>query len=333
MKDKILKLPVALRVVGPVIAVGLCIGLSAGLYIGWMAWPVQVTNVDITDLRGTAQEDYIILTAKTYAYDQNLDRAQQRLALLNDPNIGERVANLAVSYSLQGKPDSAQLASLAHALGSKNNAIATLLPTPEFVAIMVTPTSGSTSTPTLLATQTPPPIVSIAASRTSTRRATATSTRTPTPQLAPLPPAVFLPADTQNLWPPGFGIAQATVSPGQQFWHLTKAIFCDYPETQYGCSEKSGQTLPGGKGTIGVWVTLVGGKAPLILDGKPALLEDKSSDSECQCTYSLDFPGPTIEVSGHPSDKIIGAANSTAVRGGFPNTHVRYFFTFQLVTR
>lgn len=330
MKEKILRLPLAVRIATPVIAIGLCIGLVVGLYIGWMAWPVQVTNVDISDLKGSAQEDYIVLTAKTYAYDQNLDRARERLDQLSDPNVAERVANLAIIYASQGRPESAQLASLAVALGSTNDGIALLLPTPEFVAIAVTPTNAAASTPTLLATPTLSPTASISATRTATRRLSPTSTR---PPAAPIVPTAFLPADTQNLWPPGFNVIPANAAPGTQFWHLIKAIYCDYPETLYGCSAKSGQTLPGGKGTIGVWVTLVGGKAPLILEGKPATLEDKSNDAQCQCTYSLDFPGPTIEVSGHPSDKIIGAANSTAVRGGFPNTHVRYFFTFQLVTR
>lgn len=329
MKEKILKLPITVRIIAPLVVLGLCIGLGIGLYIGWMAWPLQITSVNFSDLKGSAQEDYIVLTAKTFAYDQNLDAALERLNQLNDVNISDRVANLAIVYASQSRPESAQLAALAVAMGSTKEGIALLAHTLEPVAQAIIPTDSPTTIPTPSATPPVSPTSITSATRTATRRLTPTATK---PPAAPIAPTSFFPGDLQKGWPGGFHVEPASAAPGQQYWHLIKAIYCDITETQFGCTGKSGDPLPGGPGTIGVWVKLVGGKAPLILNDKPANLEDKSQDTQCQCTYSLDFPGPTIEVSGHPSDKIFGAANGS-VHVGFPNTHVRYFFTYQLITR
>ncbi len=339
MKQRIMKIPIGVRLIAPVFVIGLCFGIGVGLYIGWIAVP-QLGIVDINNLKSSAQDDYIALVAKTYAYDQDLDLARERLARLKDPKVTERVTAVALNYSAQNKQEAAQIAALAIALGSRDDAVVFIAMTPSApIASLVTPTSTATYVvPPLLSTSTPTQTLAGAPSRTPTRRAagtiaatTALSTRTSIP--APIAPTTFLPGSFAN-WPGGFRVDPANVLAGQQYWHLTRAIYCDITETQFGCKDTPGgpTTLPGGPGTIGVWVTLVGGKAPLILDDKPATLEDKSGDSQCQCTYSLDFPGPTIQVSNYPSDKVIGAAN-TSVKVGFPNTHVRYFFTFQLMTR
>lgn len=336
MIERFKKLPIGVRLVAPVFAIGLCIGVSIGLFVGWIALPVQVANVEISDLRGSAQEDYIALVAKTYSFDQDLDRARERLAHLKDPKITDRVATLALKYADQNKPEASQLASLAVALGSQDSDVAMIAATQNSSA--PTATAASPSTPTIVATLVISPTVVGAPSRTPIRRPVGTTippTTAATRTAAPLPiaPTTFQPSSFAN-WPGGFRVDPANVAAGQQYWHLTRAIYCDITETQFGCKDSPGgpPTLPGGPGTIGVWVTLTGGKAPLILDDKPATLEDKSADTQCQCTYSLDFPGPSIQVANYPSDKVIGAAN-TSVKVGFPNTHVRYFFTFQLMTR
>lgn len=336
MKESFLKLPLGVRLLAPVFVIGLCFGISIGLYIGWIALPLQVRNVDISNLKGPAQEDYIALVAQTYSYDQDLDRARERLGQLNDPQAAQRVATLALKYSAQNRAEAPQIAALAVALGSGDDAVALVAArssTP--VASIVTPTIAATPvTPTLLPTLVPSQTVGTP-TRTPTRRPvnTPTAALTKTAVPAPIAPTTYLPSSFAN-WPGGFRVEPANVASGQQYWHVTRAIYCDITETQFGCKDTPGgpTTLPGGPGTIGVWVTLVGGKAPLILDDKPATLEDKSSDTQCQCTYSLDFPGPTIQVANYPSDRVIGAAN-TSVKVGFPNTHVRYFFTFQLMTR
>jgi hypothetical protein len=337
MKDTSAKMPKTVQLVAPVFVIGLCFGVSIGLYVGWIALP-QLGNVDISNLKATSQDDYIALVARTYAYDQDLDLARERLAQLKDSKILERVANLALTYAGQNKSEAAQIASLALALGSRDDEVAIIAMTPSAaLASLTTPTSTATLVVPVGTTPTSTQINSGNPINTPTRRpsgviATRTVQLTRTAIPAPIAPTTFLPTSFGN-WPGGFRVDPANVPAGQQYWHLTRAIYCDYPETQYGCKEGAGYpTLPGGQGSIGVWVTLVGGKAPLILDDKLTALEDKSADTQCQCTYSLDFPGPSIQVSNYPSDKIIGAAN-TGAKTGFPNQHVRYFFTFQLMTR
>jgi hypothetical protein len=334
MKEKIKNLPVGVRVLAPTVAVAVLVGLGVGLWIGWMALPIQLANVGISDLKGSAQDEYILLIAKTYAYDRNLDRARERLAQLNDSNMVDRVGTLAMTYASQNNQEAAQLASFAVALGSQDSVVALLAATATpAVAMVVTPTAAATAAvPTLLTTLTPTPTLPGALTRTPTRRPTPTAAATATAKPNPVIPTTMLPSSLAD-WPGGFRVDPSNAAPGQQYWHLTKAIYCDITETQFGCTDKSGPpTLPGGPYSIGVWVKLVGAKAPLILDGKPANLEDKSSDTECQCTFTLDFPGPTIQIGNYPSERIVGAAN-TSVKVGNPNTHVRYFFTFQLVTQ
>jgi len=318
MKEKIMELPLAVRVIAPVVVVGLCIGLGLGLYIGWMAWPLQITSVDISDLKGSAQTDYIVLTAKTFACDQNLDTARERLKQLNDPNAAERVANLAIIYASQNKPESAQLAALAVAMGSTKEGIALLAPTSEPVAQAVSATDAPTTIPTLSATPTLSPTAIISATRTATRRpSTATATRPPAAIIAP---AAFFPPDLGSGWPGGAYYQPTTVPPGQKFWHLTKAIYCDLGEKRFDC-----QNLPGGDHGIGIYI-IVPGNPPMIIDGKPTILEDKSGDQECLCNYQLFPDGKSIQVGNFPSDKIGGLA----LRAQY---HARFFLTFQLVTQ
>ena len=312
-----------------VILIGLIGGLLVGLWVGWIAWPVQVTNVDVSDLKTSSQDEYIVLTASDYAFDQNLDRAKQRLAQLHDPKINDRLAALAKQYAQEGKPYATQVAALAVALGSTDNSIAliattatpTITDTPTYTE---TPVPTDTSTPTLtpVATKTPVP----APTRTHTPRPTARPRATATPEPAPVAGTDWLPAYPAE-WPGGARYQPASVAPGQKYWHLAKALYCDIKESRFDCLN-----LPGGGEGIGVYVILAGGKAPLIIDGKPANLEDKSSDPQCQCTYELFPDGKTIQVGNFPSDAISGLALSS-VKTTIPQTHVRYFLTFQLVTR
>jgi cell division septal protein FtsQ len=78
-----------------VVILGLIGGLLIGLWAGWIAWPVQVSNVDVSDLKSSSQDEYIVLVASDYAFDQNLDRAEQRLAQLHDTKINDHLDTLA----------------------------------------------------------------------------------------------------------------------------------------------------------------------------------------------------------------------------------------------
>jgi hypothetical protein len=317
------------RVLPIVIGFFLIVGLVSGMWIGWIAWPVQIANVDATDLKPSARDELIVLVADGYAYDKDLDRAKTRLNELKAQNIGERVAALAKKYAAQNHPSAANLAPLALALGVSDPQIA-------LIAATVTPTPTLTPTPTepLIPTLTPPATPTWTPTATITPAATITPTRTPTrrptltatPKPAAIAPTNWMPAFPTE-WPGGAKYEPANVAPGQKFWHLQKALYCDIRDTRFDCPN-----LPGGSDGLGIYVLLVGGKAPLVVNGTPDNLEDKSSDPYCQCTYERFPDGKSIQVGSYPSDKIGGLALSS-VKTQIPQTHVRYFLTFELVTR
>jgi hypothetical protein len=320
-----MKVEFAWRGLPIVIGVCLLIGVGIGLFIGGVLWPPQIANVDVTDLKPSAQDEFIILIADAYAYEQDLASAQKRLAELRDKNIGARVARLAKELAQQNHHSAANLAALAIALGASDAQLALIVTT---LTPTATPTPAPTDTPTPAPTLTPSatptslPTATIVPTRTPTRRPTAS----PTPKPAPLAPTVWLPAFPAE-WPGGVRYEPANVAPGQKYWRLARALYCDIRDTRFDCPN-----LPGGSDGIGVYVLLVNGKAPLLLDGTPANLEDKSNDPHCQCTYELFPDGRTIQVGNFPSDKIGGLALNS-VKTKVPQTHVRYFLTFELVTR
>lgn len=310
-----------------VIGVCLLIGLAIGLFIGGVLWPPQIVNVDVTDLKPSAQDDLIVLVADAYAYEQDLASAQKRLAEFKDKNIGARVARLAKELARQHHASAANVAALAIALGETDAQIALIVTT---LTPTVTPTPAPTDTPTPLPTLTATPVMMPTWTPTTTSTPTRTPTRrptlSPTPKPAAIAPTVWLPAFPAE-WPGGVRYEPANVAPGQKYWHLARALYCDIREPRFDCPN-----LPGGSDGIGIYVLLVNGKAPLLLDGTSANLEDKSNDPHCRCTYELFPDGRTIQVGNFPSDKISGLALNS-VKTKIPQTHVRYFLTFELVTR
>jgi hypothetical protein len=302
--------------------VGLIGGLMIGLWAGWIAWPVQVSNVDVSDLNPSSQDEYVVLVASDYAFDQNLDRARQRLALLHDSAISVRVATLAKQDAAQDEPYAAALAALAVALGSTDNDIA-------LIATTATPTITNTPLPTRTLLPSITPIATSTIAATATLTPTHTPTRRPRATATPVPSPV---ADTVmspglSEWPSGAKFVPASVAPGQKYWHLVNALYCDLRETRFDCAN-----LPGGDDGIGIYIILAGNKAPMVVDGKPVDLEDKSADPQCHCNYEVFPDGKSIQVGNYPSDKVSGLTLSS-VKTTVPQTHVRYFLTFQLVTR
>lgn len=315
--------------------VGLAIGLLIGLAIGWLVWPVQVADVDIGDLKDSAQDDYIVLVASAYAQDRDLDKAESRLEQLQAPNVNERVGMLAKMLVPQNQTQAALVAALALDLGVEDDAV---------VRIAATPTP--TVTPTLIATVPPtaPPATSAIVAPTTTitptqtaTRPRATATRKP-PTAAPVAGTEWLPSYPSE-WPGGVKFQPANVAPGQQYWHLTKALYCDDRDERNNC-----RNLPGGDVGTNIYVMLraAGGartSAPLIVtkpDGSTAGVDDlgpeKSADDMCSCNYSFLSTSWPIKVAGAPSDTISGMG-LYSVRLGHSQAHTRYFLWFQLITR
>ncbi len=312
---------------------GLIVGLVLGLLIGWLVWPVQATNVDVPDLNNAAQDDYIVLTASAFAYDQDLVRAEERLALIKDAHINERVAILAKTLAAQNRQEAGYVAMLALALGAEDDMLARL-------AATATPTPSLTPTPTQTRTVTPTatPTVAATATLTATRTRTAVPKATATPKPAPVAGTEWIPGFPGE-WPPGAKFTPANAAPGQKYWHLTKALYCDDRDQRNDCPN-----LPGGDVGTNVYVMLSpegGGRAgaALLVDkgnGNYATVDDigpeKPANDMCNCNYSFMANGWPISVAGAPSDTVSGLA-LYSVRMKLPQAHTKYFLWFQTVTR
>ncbi len=68
------------------IVVGLGLGLGLGVATGWWWWPVEYTNTAPAVLRQDYHDDYIVMVATAYEVDGDLERARERLALLDPQN-------------------------------------------------------------------------------------------------------------------------------------------------------------------------------------------------------------------------------------------------------
>lgn len=323
------------------IGFGVALGIAVGLVIGWVIWPVSVKSVDVVDLTRTAQDDYIVMTASAYAYDQDLYKAQARLDLLDDKNIERRMGVLAKILASKNPKEAGYVASLALALGAEDDALAQMVAT---VTPVASPTAAATITRVPTITPTTPPGSSISSLATVTRTPTRprpTATSAPKPTTAPPAPAPgtqWIPGFPGE-WPPGTNFQPANVAPGQKYWHLVKALYCDDRDPRNDCPN-----LPGGDTGTSTYVSILseGGArtgAPLIVtkgDGNVAGVDDigpeKSPDDMCRCNYSFLSNGWQIKVGGAASDAISGLA-LYSVRMRLPQAHTRYYLTYQLVTR
>jgi hypothetical protein len=170
------------------------------------------------------------------------------------------------------------------------------------------------------------PSPTITPTRTLTPRPRATATAKPLPIAA----TNWIPAFPAE-WPGGAKYEPANVPAGQKYWHLVKAMYCDSNDDHDYCQE-----LPGGPFDTSTYIMFVGGGTPPIsvTDGKgnTLKLEAKATNDMCNCAYSFEDNGWLIQVLGAPSDKISGLA-LFSVKAGLGNFHVRYFLTFQMVTK
>ena len=158
----------------------LVIGLIGGLYYAWVVDPVVFTDASPARFSDRYQEEYIILVSQSYAINQNWPLAQQRLAALEDPNIGETVNELLETAVRQNRPAPLleQLAVVARNLGAQGQAVALFAPTLPPGTVQPTPTPAIVTTPT----NTPPPAATATNTVAPTPTGTATRPATATPQ-------------------------------------------------------------------------------------------------------------------------------------------------------
>lgn len=346
----------SIRVLLLVVVVGLVAGLGLGLVIAWLAWPAEVRNMDVVDLKASSQDDYIVLTASAFAFDKDVSKARKRLSLLGTDKLTSRLGDLARGLSLEGRPEASYVASLAMALGSPDKDLAQIAATPM-------PTLTSTPFPTAVSTRLVPTITPVStlasmstpaattapraatATRTSLPRPSATDTRanptatktaTPKPSPTTAPPASISTATQwipdKSQWPGGVSVSGASVAPGQKYWKLVKALYCDFLDDRNNCAN-----LPGGPEGWGVYVMIRDesgnrAEAPLLIGGSQST-DVKSASDMCNCNYSVPITDSPFYLGNNPSDSLSGMGMVSVLRNWSARAHVRYFLTFQLTTR
>lgn len=131
------------------ILLALLLGLGLGLAYSWLIAPPHITNADPIALRADFKDQYRAMIAASFAANNNLPRAQSRLALLGDANLVEALSSEAQRMIASGEfKEADQLAALASAL---ENGYAEL-PVPT-----ITPESNSFLIDTEPTTTLPPP--------------------------------------------------------------------------------------------------------------------------------------------------------------------------------
>jgi hypothetical protein len=95
------------------------LGLGLGLYVGWVALPVEYVNTAPASLREPAKDEAVLMIATAYAGDQDLETARARLAELGYTDPGPEVAATAGRFLAGAAPetDLRRLATLVAAFG------------------------------------------------------------------------------------------------------------------------------------------------------------------------------------------------------------------------
>lgn len=113
-----------------IIIAGLAGGLVIGLYIGWVAAPVQYVDTAPNSLQRAFKDDYILMIASAFAGDGDLAAARSQLAGLGLADPAAAVSATAQRMAAAGLPETDQqhLSALAQALGAPAAPTATAAP-------------------------------------------------------------------------------------------------------------------------------------------------------------------------------------------------------------
>ncbi|MDX1662676.1 MAG: hypothetical protein R3272_02715 [Candidatus Promineifilaceae bacterium] len=110
---------------------GLLVGLGLALYIGWVAWPVQVTDITPELLDPVHRQEYTIMVADAYAVDGNLRAARRRLERVGGEAEEQWLIEVMVDAILAGRDEETvilPLVALARDLGVSYPAMTPYLP-------------------------------------------------------------------------------------------------------------------------------------------------------------------------------------------------------------
>jgi len=99
--------------------IGATVGLALGFAIGWWLWPVEYTHTAPAVLRQDYRDDYVVMVATAYEVEGDLERARERLELLDSQEPAAPVVELAERLVAAGGngEDITRLARLARAFG------------------------------------------------------------------------------------------------------------------------------------------------------------------------------------------------------------------------
>jgi len=173
----------------------LILGVASGLVYAWVVEPVEYVDAPPSALRQDFKDQYRALIAVAYMYSGDLQRAEYRLAALQDADIIQTLAMQAQQALAEGRPETETraLGLLAVAVGQGPAPVAgssATLPAPASQAAPSVTSTRMQTSPTLVesleATGTP-----VSTLRTPQPPNTPLPTRSPTPSATPGAPFVL----------------------------------------------------------------------------------------------------------------------------------------------
>ncbi len=111
---------------------GLLLGLAGTLYYAWIVNPVVFSDANASRFNDFHRTDYVLMVSQSFAVDDDVERARQRLQVLDTENENQVVASLLERFVRERRP-SAQiesLAFLAQHMGVESSTVALFAPTP-----------------------------------------------------------------------------------------------------------------------------------------------------------------------------------------------------------
>lgn len=99
--------------------VGILLGIGAGLFLGWVPFPVEYVNSPASALAPQYQNEYTVMIAKAFLNDEDDIAAVERLRMLQVENIPLHVQTVTETYitTSQALEDIRALVALSEALG------------------------------------------------------------------------------------------------------------------------------------------------------------------------------------------------------------------------
>ncbi len=222
------------KALAAMLGLGLIVGLLIGMFLGWRVWPVEYQATDLVDLRPEFKEDYVLMTASLYMLDSDLVKARAKLLELGYPNPRQKIIELSERYILEDRDadDIVPLIALAQGMGISTDLIdeyvVNLTPTP-------TDVPAPTATPQAAAVQqsniTPEPTDWVVYVTATPRPVRVRAAPPPIPTATPSP--TLPPREWSWNMPKGVQLMPASVTSGQTYWRLVKAVFEDVNTTHF----------------------------------------------------------------------------------------------------